>query len=575
MAMENQEIAALFAEMADYHELQGDNPFRVRAYRNAARLIEDMPEPLREGVTRQDDLTELPGIGKELAEKIVEIVQTGKLQALERLRSSLPACVPDLLALQGLGPRKVKALLDHLQITRLEDLEQAARNGKVRELPGFGAKTEASLLAAIQRRLSTPTRFLRSRVAPLANELMEALKKTGHVQQITVAGSFRRGRDTVGDLDLLAVSDHPSAVMQALVDRSEVAQVLLRGETKTSVRLTMGLQVDLRLVPPESFGAALQYFTGSQAHNIATRRRAQLAGLKQNEYGIFRAEEQIAGATEEEVYQALQLPWIPPELREDRGELALAEQGRLPNLIGPADIRGDLHNHSTWSDGAATLCEMACAARKRGWEYLAITDHSKRLTVANGLDEHRLRLQLEQMEEVRAELEGFSLLSGSEVDILEDGSLDLPDSILRELDVVILSVHSKFNLSREKQTTRILRALDNPYITFLAHPTGRLLLTRDPYEVDMERVLEGIRARGCFVECNLNPHRLDLDDRYLARAKALGVPVVLNCDGHSVTDFQHHDDGIMQARRAGLEAGDVVNTATITELRNRLRATKR
>ncbi|MCB1102169.1 MAG: PHP domain-containing protein, partial [Kiritimatiellae bacterium] len=416
---------------------------------------------------------------------------------------------------------------------------------------------------------------LRSRVAPLANELMEALKKTGHVQQITVAGSFRRGRDTVGDLDLLAVSDHPSAVMQALVDRSEVAQVLLRGETKTSVRLTMGLQVDLRLVPPESFGAALQYFTGSQAHNIATRRRAQLAGLKQNEYGIFRAEEQIAGATEDEVYQALQLPWIPPELREDRGELALAEQGRLPNLISPADIRGDLHNHSTWSDGAATLSEMACAARKRGWEYLAITDHSKRLTVANGLDEHRLRLQLEQMEEVREGLKGFSLLSGSEVDILEDGSLDLPDSILRELDVVILSVHSKFNLSREKQTTRILRALDNPYSRILGHPTGRLLLTRDPYEVDMERVLEGIRARGCFVECNLNPHRLDLDDRYLARAKALGVPVVLNCDGHSVTDFQHHDDGILQARRAGLEAGDVVNTATITELRNRLRATKR
>jgi DNA polymerase (family 10) len=379
----------------------------------------------------------------------------------------------------------------------------------------------------------------------------------------------------VGDLDLLALADDAGKAMQRLVEYEDVDAVLAHGETKSSIRLRNGLQVDLRIVPGESFGAALHYFTGSQAHNIVCRKRAQQRALKLNEYGVFKGETSVAGATEDEVYAALDLPWIPPELREDRGEIELAEKGALPALITADDIRGDLHNHSTWSDGAASIREMAEAAKARGWSYLAITDHSKRLTVANGLDEDRLLKQLEELDEVREDLKNFTLFSGCEVDILEDGSLDLPDQILAKLDVVIVSVHSRFNLSRDKQTERVLRALDHPHVSFLAHPSGRLLGSRDPYEIDMDRVLEAIRDRGCFVECNLNPHRLDLHDRHLAHARSLGIPAVLNCDGHSVRDYDHHADGILQARRAGLEKTDVVNAGTAAQVRKKLKACSR
>ncbi|HMP74429.1 MAG TPA: DNA polymerase/3'-5' exonuclease PolX [Kiritimatiellia bacterium] len=571
MPIHNNDLADVFSELADLQEIRGDNPFRVRAYRNAARLCGDHGEPLREAVARGDDLTAISGIGKELAEKIREIVTTGKLGALEKIRGEFPPDVTKMLNLQGLGPKRVKTLLEELQINTLADLEQAAKDGRVRKLPGFGAKIEATLLASIERKGGEVQRFLRPRVRETAEALVAYLEASGTLSRITPAGSFRRGRETIGDLDVLAVATGmPTAAMDAFAGFDDVDRVLAKGETKSSVVLRNGLQVDLRIVPEESYGAALHYFTGSQAHNIAMRRRAQQQDLKLNEYGVFRGEETVAGASEEDVFKALGLPWIAPELREDRGELDAAEAGRLPELITAADIRGDLHNHTTWSDGEADLLDMAEAAKGRGWEYLAITDHSKRLTVANGLDEARLRKQIEEIDRINAGLDGFTLLKGSEVDLLEDGSLDLDDEVLGLLDVVILSVHSKFNLSRDKQTERILRALDHPKVTFVAHPTGRLLLTREPYEVDVDRVLEGIKQRGCFVELNLNPLRLDLNDVQLRMAKDAGILVVANSDAHSPRDFDHHYDGILQARRGWLEPKDVLNTRSLSELRRLL-----
>jgi DNA polymerase (family X) len=570
MPIQNSDLADLFSEMADLQEIRGDNPFRVRAYRNAARLCADHGEPLRDAVAREDDLTTIAGIGKELAEKIREVVTTGKLGALDRIRAEFPPDVTKMLNIQGLGPKRVKVLLDELKVTTLAELEQAARDGKVRSLSGFGAKTEATILASIERQDATEQRFLRPRVRETAEALMTYLEASKTLTRIIPAGSFRRGRETIGDLDLLGLADDPSAAMKAFVSYDDVEQVLAQGSTKSSVVLRGGLQVDLRIVPAESYGAALHYFTGSQAHNIAARRRAQQKGLKLNEYGVFRGEESVAGATEEDVFKVLDLPWIPPELREDRGEIEAAEENRLPDLVTPEDLRGDLHNHTTWSDGDASIREMADAAKRRGWDYLAITDHSKRLTVANGLDERRLRKQIEEIDDVNASLKDFTLLKGSEVDILEDGSLDLADDVLKLLDVVIVSVHSRFKLSREKQTERILRALDHPCTTFLAHPTGRLLLSREPYEVDVDRVLEKIRERGCFVELNLNPMRLDLNDVYLKMAKDAGVLVVANSDAHSIRDFDHHRDGMLQARRGWLEKKDVVNTRRLADLRRLL-----
>ena len=518
---------------------------------------------------------EIDGIGKEIAGKIADLVTTGHLPLLEKVRLEFPPSVPHLLTLPGLGPKRVKVLLDHLHIASLDDLIAAATAGRVRELAGFGPKLEQSLLDAATKRLDTSVRHLRARVEGHVVEMLEDVRRIAGVRHAEVAGSFRRGKETVGDVDVLVVADHPETVMSTFTGMKDVERVLAHGETKGSVLLKSGLQVDLRLVPPESFGAALHYFTGSKAHNVATRRRAQVAGLKQNEYGIFRDERQIAGATEEDVFAALRLPWVPPELREDAGELEAAEQGALPELVSLSDLKGDLHNHTTWSDGSESIEAMARHAAALGWQYLAITDHSKRLTIARGLDETRLASQLDEVARLNEAGLGIRILSGSEVDILEDGSLDLPDSILSRLDVVVISVHSKFNLSREQQTERILRALDHDHVTFLAHPTGRLLLERDPYEVDIDRVLEHIRQRGCYVELNAHPLRLDLNDIHCRKAKALGIPVVINNDAHSLSDFQHHRHGIMQARRGWLERRDVLNTLPLPELLVKLRSTRR
>lgn len=575
MTMQNQDMADRFDELADYLEIKGENPFKIRAYRNVSRVIRDLGKELRQSISDGEDLMAIPGIGKEIAAKIKTMLETGKLPALDAVKAELPATLPQLLKLPGLGPKRVKHLLDALKIANLDDLIAAGKAEKIRSLPGFGPKMETSLLEAATKRLDTTVRHLRARAAGEVEEILARLRKVPGVNKLEVAGSFRRGKDTVGDLDFLVTARDPADVMRAFTTMEGIERVLAHGDTKGSVLLTNGMQADLRIVSEESFGAALHYFTGSKDHNVATRRRAQQMGLKQNEYGIFKDETQIAGQTEEEVFAALNLPWIPPELREDSGEIEAAERGALPRLIEAGDLRGDLHNHTTWSDGVESIESMARYAALLGWEYLAITDHSKRLTVARGLDEQRLAEQLDDIDDLNGAGLGVRILKGSEVDILEDGCLDLPDSILARLDVVIISVHSKFNLPREKQTERIMRALDNPYVSFLAHPTGRLLLERDPYEVDLDRVLEHINQRGCFVELNAHPLRLDVNDVYCRKAKALGVPVVISNDAHSIGDFGHHAHGIMQARRGWLEKGDVVNTFSLDAVMAKLRGARR
>lgn len=574
MPVHNADIAAAFEEMADLLEIKGENPFRIRAYRNAARAIADMGEALQDRVERGVDLTELPGIGKDLAQKIGQLVITGRIAQLEELRAEMPPGLLDMLRLPGLGPKRVKMLHHDLGIHDLPQLAEAARSGKIRALKGFGEKIEATILKAIETRQSEGRRFRRAAVAPYAEALLAYLRKVPGVQQAELAGSYRRARETIGDLDVLVEAADSAAVMEAFTAYDEVQQVLAKGETKSSVRLRAGLQVDLRVVPGESFGAALQYFTGSKEHNIAVRKIAQGQGLKVNEYGVSRGETVIAGRTEREVYAALGLDCPPPEIRENRGEVERAAQRQLPRLIERADIRGDLHNHSTWSDGANTIEEMARAAQALGYEYLAICDHSKRLTVAHGLDEKRLARQIAEIDKLNERLKGFQILKGVECDILEDGTLDLADAILEQLDLVVVSVHSKFNLTREQQTARVLKALDHHCTSILAHPTGRLILERDPYEIDIPRVIEHAKQRGCFLELNANPMRLDLNDVYCQMAKAAGVLISIDVDGHQVQDLGNIAFGISQARRGWLEKRDVLNTRSRAELLELLAAAR-
>ncbi len=556
----------MFEEIADLLEIQGANPFRVRAYRNAARTVEGLGRDLAALVRAGEDLTELPAIGEDLAAKIKEAVETGRIAFLARLHKELPPAITELLKIPGLGPKRVKALYQDLGVQSLEQLARAARDGRIRQLPGFGAKTEEKILQAVEAHLSSARRFKLAVAAQYAAPLVEHLRKAPGVGQVVVAGSFRRMRETVGDLDILVTTLHPEEVVRRFADYEEVKEVLSKGGTRASVVLRCGLQVDLRVVAEESYGAALHYFTGSKAHNIAVRRLAQERGLKVNEYGVYRGEERIAGRTEEEVYATVDLPYIPPELREDQGEIEAARAGRLPQLVELADLKGDLHAHTKATDGKNTLEEMAEAAHKLGFEYLAITEHSRRLTVAHGLDPRRLEKQIDEIERLNARLKGIRLLKGIEVDILEDGRLDLPDSVLARLDLVVGAVHSKFDLPRARQTERILKAMEHPYFTILAHPTGRLIDERLPYDVDMLKIVRKAKERGCFLELNAHPERLDLLDVHCRMAKDEGVLVAISSDAHSVLDFGNLRYGVGQARRGWLEAKDVLNTRGLKAL---------
>lgn len=573
MPIHNADVAAVFEEIADLLDLQGENPFRIRAYRSAARTIRDLGRELREMVAAGEDLKQIPGIGEDLAKKIIEITQTGQCKALEELRAESPPGILELLRLPGLGPKKVKKLHETLKISTLADLEAAARAGKIRELDGFGEKSEQQILKALEARLLTGKRFLLDAVEPYANALAKHLESVEGVEQVAVAGSYRRRRETVGDLDILVVAKDAVRVSDVFVSYDEVRHVLAKGDTKSSVLLSSGIQVDLRIVEPRSFGAALNYFTGSKAHNIAIRRLGQQRGLKINEYGVFRGERYIAGRNEDEVYRAVGLPYIPPELREDSGEIEAAREGRLPNLLKASEIRGDLHVHTVASDGQNTILEMAEAARARGYEYLAIADHSKRLTVSHGLDAKRLLKQIEEIDRVNEKLKGITVLKAIEVDILEDGSLDLSDDVLRRLDLVVGAVHSHFNLSESRQTERIMRAMDRPYFTIFAHPSGRLLLQREGYAVDMQKIMAHAKARGCFLELNAHPMRLDLDDVQCRAARELGVPICVNTDAHSARDLDYIRFGVGQASRGWIEKKNVVNTRSLAELKKLIAAT--
>jgi DNA polymerase (family 10) len=570
MAVHNADIARAFEEIADLLEINDANPFRVRAYRNAARILGELQLDLAAAVKGGKPLPKLPGIGEDLGGKIHEIAATGSCALLQRLHKSVPAAITELLHVPGLGPKRVKALYRELDVRTLEQLHRAARDGRIRALKGFGEKTELNILQSVGARLSKAKRFKLAVAAQYADALAAHLRKSRGVEEVVVGGSLRRMRETVGDIDILATAEAASDVMSRFVGYAEVKEILSQGETRASVLLESGIQVDLRVVPRESYGAALHYFTGSKAHNIAVRRLAQERGLKLNEYGLFRGAKRVAGETEESVFAAVGLPYIPPELREDRGEIEAARAGRLPRLVELSDLKGDLHSHTKWTDGHHSVEEMALAAKARGLSYLAVTDHSRRLTVARGLDPLRLRKQIDEIDGIA--VPGIALLKGIEVDILEDGALDLPDSVLSELDIVIAAVHSKFDLSRERQTERILKALDHPRVAVLAHPLGRLIDAREPYDVDMLKIIRKAAKKGIFLELNAHPERLDLFDTHCRTAKDEGALVSINSDAHTVQQFDNLRYGVGQARRGWLEKRDVANTRTLPELRALLAA---
>ena len=571
MPIHNTDIAEIFEKVADLLEIEGANPFRVRAYRNAARVVGGLGQGLTDLVARGEDLTELPGVGQDLAGKIVEIVKTGDLGLLKELEARTPPALALLMNVGGLGPKRVHLLHEKLGITTPEDLKAAAQAGKIKELKGFGPKIEQQVLEGLVQLSATERRYKLVTVEPVAEALVRHLKTVPGVTEAIVAGSYRRRKETVGDLDILVTCEAAYLVMESFVAYEDVSKVIARGDTKSAVVLRNGLQVDLRVVPQESYGAALHYFTGSKAHNIAIRHLGVKAGLKINEYGVFRGEARVAGQTEAEVFAAVDLPFIEPELREDWGEIAAAQEGRLPRLITLEDLRGDLHAHTQATDGRNSLEEMAQAAQARGYAYLAITNHSKRVSMAHGHDAKNLAAEMAEIDRLNAKLSGLVLLKAIEMDILEDGSLDLPDEILKELDLTVCAVHYHFNLSQEAQTARIMRAMDNPYFNILAHPSGRLIQRREPYEVDMERLMRAAIERGCFMELDAQPDRLDLIDIHCKLAKDLGLKVAISTDAHSTADLGFMRLGIGQARRGWLEAGDVLNTRPWPELKKLLK----
>ena len=581
MPVHNADVAAIFDEVADLLDIEGANRFRVRAYRNAARTIGQLSQPVADLVAEGKDLSELPDVGDDLAGKIEEIVETGTLTLLDELEQQTAPALADLMRIPGLGPKRVRALHEALGITSAEELKRTAEAGRVREVEGFGEKLEQTILDRLEAAGAEERRWLLATVEPVAESLVAHLEAHDAVEQIDVAGSYRRRKETVGDLDVLALSDDGPAVIAHFVDYEDVDEVVQQGDTRSSVVLRSELQVDLRVVPPASYGAALLYFTGSKAHNIRLRDRAIADGLKLNEYGVFRAEDgqngdgqneegadgkRVAGATEAEIYALFNLPYIVPELREDRGELDAAADDALPDLIALNDLRGNLHTHTTDSDGRASIEAMAEAARARGLDYLAITDHSPNVAVTQGLDADGLRQQIDAIDRLNDELDGIRLLKSIEVDILKDGTLDLPDEVLERLDLRVCAIHSNFELPEDAQTERVLRAMDNPLFNIWAHPTGRRLNERSPIALDLERLMEAAVERGCFLELNAQPERLDLRDVYCQRAKELGLQVAIGADAHWESGLDVLPYGIDQARRGWLEADDVLNTKPWDEL---------
>jgi DNA polymerase (family X) len=565
--MDNRGVANTLYETADLMEIRGDDPFRIRSYRRAAEAIEGLSQPLSELVSETKKLLEIPGIGKGMAANIQEIFREGKLtQHTELLQKYRPSML-ELLKIQGLGPKTIALIWDAFQICDIEGVERLAREGKLRELPRMGEKHEQKILKGIEEYRRISGRFHLDEAEKIANRLIEFLADIPGVEKITPAGSLRRGRETVGDLDILitgpcCTDQRLDALMERIVSFPGIADVLVRGGNKVSFKLRGGMQVDVRMLAPESFGAALQYFTGSKTHNVAIRQRALKQGFTLSEYGLNRLDnnERIAGATEEEIYAKLGLDYIVPELRENCGEIEAAEKHALPYLIEASDIQGDVHMHTVETDGRCTIEEMALAARDRGYKYMAITDHSKNLAFANGLDDKRAEEHIRRIRKANESTEGITIFAGIEVDILADGDLDLSDSVLEQMDLVIASVHSHFQQDRAKMTDRLLRAISNKNVSLIGHPTGRILLRRDAYEFDMDAVLKAAAREKVAMEHNAYPDRLDLSDRHLRVAKEYGAKIVINTDAHHTSHMEKMRYGVLQARRAWLTKSDVLNS---------------
>jgi DNA polymerase (family 10) len=579
--VENVEIARELTEMADLLEIDGANPFRIRAYRNAVHTVEDHPTPLRTLVEDEADLTELPAIGKDIARWIEELVRTGAMTIKDELAERIPLTLLELMRLPGVGPRKARKLWEELDVETIDDLEAAAAAGDVQELEGFGKKTQDKILSAIERYRKRAGRFKLGDADQYVVPLLEHLRSDKAVTRVEVAGSYRRRLETVGDIDVLVISDDPAAVTERFVGYREVARTEMEGDTRSRVTLRSGLEVDLRILPPKSYGAALVYFTGSKDHNIKLRQRALDYGYRISEYGVFgepegeRDEDEardpwagtwVAGREEKDVYAAVELPWIAPELRENRGEIEAAVKGELPDLIELDDMRGDLQMHSTWSDGQESIETMAAACAARGYEYMALTDHSQSLAMTGGLTPERAREQWEEIEEVREAHPEIALLRSMEVDILRDGALDMDDDVLEELDIVLISIHSLFELPPAEQTRRILRALRHPLVNILGHPTGRLINRRDAIDFDVAEVLACAAENEVALEINAHPDRLDLRDTLAMEAKRVGAKIVINTDAHKTGDLELMRCGVEQARRAWLEPDDVLNTLPLKKL---------
>ncbi len=571
MTIHNIEIASLFNKIADLLEIEGANPFRIRAYRNAAHVMSGLSSDASELIQKNVDLTNIPGIGKDLAEKIKIIVATGELPLLKEIELRVPSVLSELLKVEGLGPKRVKVLYQELGVRSLKDLKRVIETGKLLELKGFGEKTQEKIQLGMQHVQEYSQRIKLADAVPIAENLISYLKKCKDVKQIECAGSYRRRKDTVADLDILVAAKESAKIMRHFVSFDEVAEVLSQGSTRGTVRLHSGIQVDLRVVESDSYGSALLYFTGSKSHNIAIRKIAMKKKLKINEYGMFKGKKSIAGKTEIEMYRQIGLSYIEPELREDRGEIELAMKNSLPKLITLNDIKGDLHCHTNATDGKARIEEIAIKAVELGYEYVAITDHSKHLTAAKGLNQKTLLAQIKLIDRLNEKLKKIVILKSIELDILEDGSLDLPDAVLKELDFTVCSIHSKFNLSQKKQTERIIRAMDNPYFTILAHPTGRLINQREPYVVDIERIMQAAKERECILELNAQPECMDLDDVHCKMAKEMQIKIAISTDAHDISQLDLMHFGIYQARRGWLEAKDVVNTRSLVKLKEFLR----
>jgi DNA polymerase (family 10) len=589
--MENLDVARVLTTLADLLEIQGANPFRIRAYRNAVNTINSLSRPLAAMVEAGQDLTELPDVGTSVATHIVELLETGRITRLEEVSAEIPITLVELVRLDGVGPKKAKKLFDELEVRTVDDLARCLEEGTVQKLGGFGVRSAEKIRRAIESHRQRTGRFQIDEVEKLIAGLLEHMRAMPGVGRIEVAGSLRRRKETIGDVDVLAEHEGDgTAVVDHFVAFDGASRVLGAGGTKGSIVLHSGLQVDLRVIPKRSFGAALQYFTGSKEHNVAIRSRAVRKGLRVNEWGVFRVPdepdegaeptgeaprpggpdghgERLAGEDEEGVYAALGMRWMPPELRENRGEVEAAISGDLPELVTIDGIRGDLQMHSTWSDGKTSIEEMALACRDRGYEYLAITDHSQAMAMVQGLTPERAREQWREIDEVRGRVPDIQILRSVEIDILKDGTLDMPDDILEELDLVVISVHSFMELSKREMTERVLKAMMHPRVDILAHPTGRRINRRESFELDVEAVLEAAAELSVAVELNANPNRLDLHDVHVHRAKELGVPVVISTDAHSPRGLAHMRFGVDQARRGWLQASDVLNTKSAAELR--------